>query len=462
MVTGESLPIEKRKGDPVIGSTINGMGSLRFRAERVGSETMLSRIIMLVRDAQGSKAPIQRTADLVSSYFVPVVIMLAIATFVVWFDFGPEPALTYGMISAITVLIIACPCAMGLATPTAIMVGTGRGAERGILIKDAAALETAYKIRAIVFDKTGTLTTGKPKLTDIVTFGRATERSALAVAASLEAGSEHPLAEAILAAAKRRKLTTTAAKKFAAVPGYGIHGTIRRKEYFFGNLRFMHRMKVDTLTAEEHLGALEAKGKTAMCLAVDGKLIAVIAVADTVKDSAREAVLQLRKAGVETHMISGDNRRTAEAIAKQVGIDHVIAEVLPDDKAREVRRLQKNGHVVAMVGDGINDAPALAAADVGIAMGSGTDVAMEAADITLINKDMRSVPAALKLSRRTMRTIRQNLGWAFGYNILLIPVAAGALYPAWGILLDPILASGAMAASSISVVANSLRLKYFS
>lgn len=459
MVTGESIPVEKTTGAAVIGSTVNKTGSFTFRATKVGKDTMLAQIIALVEAAQGSKAPIQRIADIISSYFVPIVIMLAIFTFMVWFVFGPEPALIYAILNTVAVLIIACPCAMGLATPTAIMVGTGKGAEHGILIKDAESLEIAHTITTVVFDKTGTLTHGKPVVTDIRAYSEAKEESLLALAASLEKGSEHSLAEAIVQKAEEQKLSLLSVEKFNAIPGHGIEGLINGKRVVFGNRKLMNRDGISVETVEDDVRLWEQEGKTVMMLAQDKTLLGIIAVADTIKESAKEGVAALRTIGVEAIMITGDNTRTAEAIAKQIGITKVFADVLPQEKESHVRALQQEGKKVAMVGDGINDAPALAAADVGIAMGTGTDVAIEAANITLMNKDLRSIAMALVLSKKTMRTIKMNLFWAFGYNVLLIPVAMGVLYPFFEILLNPILASVAMALSSISVVTNSLRLK---
>lgn len=459
MVTGESIPIDKTKNDVVIGATMNKTGSFTFRASKVGQETMLAQIIKLVQEAQGSKAPIQRLADLVSSYFVPIVIMLAIATFVVWYDFGPAPVLTFALLNTVVVLIIACPCAMGLATPTAIMVGTGKGAEHGILIKDAASLETAHKIKTIIFDKTGTLTKGKPEVTDIIPVDSMSKDELLTLAGSIEKGSEHSLAEAIVKDAEANGLALSKVEKFQAIPGHGVEGTVEGKRVVFGNKRLMDKEKIDVSSAASEISKMENVGKTVMMVGADGRLIGLIAVADIIKESALEGLAALQKLGIEVAMITGDNQRTANAIARNLGIAKVLAEVLPDQKEAEVRKIQAEGKVVAMVGDGINDAPALAAADVGIAMGSGTDVAIEAADITLINKDLKSVAAAIVLSKKTMKTIRMNLVWAFGYNAILIPVAMGALYPFWGILLNPIFASVAMATSSVSVVSNSLLLK---
>jgi len=459
MVTGESIPADKAKGDFVVGATLNKTGSFTFKATKVGQETMLAQIIKLVQEAQGSKAPIQRLADLVSSYFVPIVIMLAIATFVVWYDVGTSPALTFALLNTVAVLIIACPCAMGLATPTAIMVGTGKGAEHGILIKDAESLETAHKINTIIFDKTGTLTKGKPEVTDIIMTDSLTKKEALRLAASLEKGSEHSLAESIVNDAENKNLTLGKVEKFQAIPGHGVEGMIEGKRIMLGNRRLMEKEHISLGSRQAETEKLEHEGKTVMMLAADGTLIALIAVADTLKETAQDAVRQLQKLGIEVVMITGDNQRTASAIAQKVGIARVLAEILPDQKEAEVRKIQAEGKIVAMVGDGINDAPALAAANIGIAMGSGTDVAIEAAGITLINRDLRSVVSAIILSKKTMRTIRMNLVWAFGYNIILIPVAMGVLYPFFHILLNPIFASVAMATSSVSVVFNSLLLK---
>ena len=456
MITGESIPTDKAKGDTVVGSTMNKLGTFTYKATKVGSETMLSQIVKLVQEAQGSKAPIQRLADVISSYFVPIVIMLAIATFVLWYVF--TGALLLALLSMVAVLIIACPCAMGLATPTAIMVGTGKGAEHGILIKDAASLETAHKINAIVFDKTGTLTKGKPEVTDVIPFG-IKENELLSLAASIEKGSEHSLAEAIVKEGEKQKIKIEGVSKFHAISGFGVEAMIGKDSIFFGNRKLMEREKISVEKIEEQIAHFERMGKTVMLLAKNKKLVGIVAVADTIKDSAKEGIKKLQSIGIETIMITGDNTRTANAIAKQIGITRVLSEVLPEGKEKEIENIQKEGKIVAMVGDGINDAPALARADVGIAMGTGTDVAIEAADITLINKDLGAVSSAITLSKKTMRTIKQNLFWAFGYNVILIPVAMGVLYPFLHILLSPIFASAAMAMSSISVVTNSLRLK---
>lgn len=450
MVTGESIPVEKIKGDTVIGATLNKSGSFKFRATKVGSETMLARIVKMVAEAQSSRAPIQRLADLVSSYFVPIVLMLAVATFVVWFDFS---TFTSAFTNMIAVLIIACPCALGLATPTAIMVGTGKGAERGILIKNAEALEIAHKVKTIIFDKTGTLTEGKPVVTDVVG-----HKSTLQIAASLEQGSEHSLAEAIVSYAKEKAIAFRRVRMFQAIAGHGIEGSINGKKYYFGNRALMKREKIDIKKYEGQIAKLEEEGKTVMILARrHGEPLGLIAVADTLKKSAKETVAALNKKGIAVWMITGDNKRTAKAVSRLAGIKNIMAEVLPEDKAAKVRELKTS--TVAFVGDGINDAPALASADIGIAMGTGTDVAIESAGITLLNKDLRSVVSAIDLSKKTLTVIKQNLFWAFGYNTVLIPVAMGILYPFFGVLLNPALAAFAMAASSISVVGNSLRLK---
>lgn len=460
MVTGESMPVDKTKGDTVIGATINKSGTFIYKATKVGKDTMLSQIVKLVQEAQGSKAPIQKLADIISSYFVPIVIMLAIATFVIWYIFGSSPAFIFAMLNTVAVLIIACPCAMGLATPTAIMVGTGKGAEKGILIKDAQSLEIAHKINTVIFDKTGTLTVGKPEVTDVLNYKLRIENQELVqIAASLEKGSEHSLAEALLKKAEAEGTELLSVKNFKAISGFGIEGGVEGKKYVFGNLKLMDRDKVDISDFQSKIETLETQGKTVMILAQEKTLLGLIAVADTLKDSAKAGVQALKKKNIEVVMITGDNKRAAQAIASQAGIERVLAEVLPQDKEAEVKKIQAEGKIVAMTGDGINDAPALAAADVGIAMGTGTDVAIEAADITLINKDLSSVAAAIDLSKKTMRTIKLNLFWAFGYNVILIPVAMGALYPFFGILMNPIFASAAMALSSISVVGNSLLLK---
>ncbi|MHB0870888.1 MAG: heavy metal translocating P-type ATPase [Chloroflexota bacterium] len=461
MITGESIPVEKGPGDEVIGATINKTGSFRFRATKVGKDTVLAQIIRLVEEAQGSKAPIQRLADVISGYFVPAVIVTALVTFVVWLLFGPTPAFTYALLNMVAVLIIACPCALGLATPTAIMVGTGKGAENGVLIRSGEALETAHKIKAIILDKTGTLTQGKPVVTDLLPANGTSQEELLYLAASAERGSEHPLGEAIVAAARERGLDLADPGEFEAIPGHGIEATIEGRKVVLGNQKLMDDRGYGLNGLDEGVTALSDQGKTPMFVAVDGRLAGIVAVADTLKPGSREAVAELKRLGVEVAMLTGDNRRTAAAIARQLGIDRVLAEVLPEQKAQEVKKLQAEGKVVAMVGDGINDAPALAQADVGIAIGTGTDVAMEASDVTLISGDVRGVVTAIRLSKQTMRTIKQNLFWAFAYNVALIPLAAGLFYPLFGILLNPIFAGVAMATSSVSVVSNSLRLRRF-
>jgi Cu+-exporting ATPase len=459
MVTGESLPVTKDVGDQVIGATINQTGAFRFRATGVGKDTMLAQIIRLVEQAQGSKAPIQRLADLVASYFVPVVIFIAIATFVVWFDFGPSPALTFALVSAVAVLIIACPCALGLATPLSIMVATGKGAQNGVLIRSAEALEAVHKLHAIVLDKTGTITRGEPALTDTVIAGRASEDELVRLVASAERSSEHPLGQAIVAAAEQRGLVSSEPSEFDSITGRGLRAQVEGRRLLVGTRRLLQEEGIDPNPLEGEAQRLEAEGKTAIFAALDDRPAGVLAVADTVKPDSLVAIAALQRLGLEVVMITGDNRRTAEAIAHQVGIERVLAEVLPEDKALEVRHLQDEGKLVGMVGDGINDAPALAQADVGIAIGTGTDVAIEASDITLISGELRGVATSLNLSRATMRNIRQNLVFAFGYNAMGIPVAAGVLYPFLGLQLSPMIAAAAMAASSLSVVSNANRLR---
>jgi len=466
MLTGESIPVEKGPADEVIGATINKTGTFRFRATKVGKDTALAQIVRLVEEAQGSKAPIQRLADKVAGIFVPIVFLIAAVTFAIWLLFGPPPAFTLAMLAAVSVLIIACPCALGLATPTAIMVGTGKGAENGILIRSGEALERAYRLTAIVLDKTGTLTEGKPVVTDIVTLpladGDALDADdLLGLAASAERGSEHPLGEAIVERARERGLDLADTEGFNAIPGQGVEVTVSGRRLLLGNLRLMHEREIALGSLHDRAESIATEGKTPMFVAADGRLVGLIAVADTLKPNSREAVDKLRQIGLDVYMVTGDNRRTAEAIAAQVGIDRVLAEVLPEAKAEEVRKLQAEGRVVAMVGDGINDAPALAQADIGIAIGTGADVAMEASDITLIRGDLLPIVTAVSLSKATMRTIRQNLFWAFGYNAALIPVAAGILYPLFGVHLSPMIAAAAMALSSVSVVSNSLRLRRF-
>ncbi len=461
MVTGESVPVDKEPGDAVVGATVNQTGSFRFRATAVGSDTLLAQVIRLVQEAQASRAPIQRLADKVSSYFVPAVIFIAIATFVLWFDLGPGQPLTLGLVSAVSVLIIACPCALGLATPLSIMVGTGKGAENGVLIRSAESLETAHTVGTVVLDKTGTVTRGEPSLTDVVPLDGMDEQSLLRLAGSADRLSEHPLAEAVVAGAGRRGVELAEPRGFESVTGRGVRATVDGRELLVGNRRLLEEEGVDPEPLEEAAGRLESQGKTVIRVAADGKPVGVVAVADTAKPESAAAIAALRRREVEVVLMTGDNRRTAEAIAREVGIGRVLAEVLPDDKAAEVARLQGEGRVVAMVGVGINDAPALAQADVGVAIGTGTDVAIEASDVTLISGDLRGVVSALDLSRSTMRNIRQNLFFAFFYNVAGIPIAAGILYPFIGLLLNPIIAAAAMALSSLSVVTNANRLRTF-
>ncbi|MCR4403794.1 MAG: heavy metal translocating P-type ATPase [Candidatus Acetothermia bacterium] len=462
MLTGESLPVEKGPGSEVIGGTLNRTGSFKFRATKVGKETALAQIIRLVEEAQGSKPPIARLADTIAGYFVPAVIGIALLTFIAWLLFGPEPRLTYALLNSIAVLIIACPCALGLATPTSIIVGTGKGAEHGILIRGGEALETAHKLDAIVLDKTGTLTRGEPQVTEVISQD-GNEEAVLALAASAERGSEHPLGEAIVRRAQELGLELADPEEFEALPGRGVRARVDGREVLLGNLRLMEDEGLDLGGLGEEAARLSAAGKTPMFLAVDRRAVGIIAVADTLKEGSKEAVAALKGLGLEVLMITGDDRRTAAAIAREAGLepDRVLAEVLPQDKVLEIKRLQAQGLRVAMVGDGINDAPALAQADVGIAIGTGTDVAMEAADITLVGGDLRGVVTAIALSRATIRNIRQNLFWAFFYNAILIPVAAGVLYPFFGLLLSPIFAAAAMGASSVTVVSNALRLRRF-
>jgi Cu+-exporting ATPase len=461
MLTGESLPVEKGPGTTVVGGSVNRTGTFTYRATRVGSETVLAQIIRLVEEAQGSKAPIQRLADRVASVFVPVVLAAAAITFAVWWAWGPEPAFFHALANAVGVLVIACPCAMGLATPTAIMVGTGKGAELGVLIKSAGALELLHQAETVVFDKTGTLTVGRPVVTDVIPVPGVEADELLALAAAAEQGSEHPLGEAIVSEAKARGLALPPVSEFQAVPGQGVDALAPDGRILLGNARMMQARGLDVAGLEPLARCLAAVGKSVVYVAFAGRAHGLVAVADVLKPEARAAVAALKALGVEVAMLTGDTRLTAEAIARDAGIDRVLAEVLPEQKAAEIKRLQEGLRIVAMVGDGINDAPALAQADVGIAMGSGTDVAIEAADITLMRGDLRGVVTAVELSRRTIRIIKENLAWAFGYNIVLVPVAAGALYPLWGVLLSPVLAGLAMALSSVSVVANSLRLKRF-
>lgn len=460
MLTGESMPVEKSIGDKIIGASINKNGMIKYKATRVGKDTALAQIIKLVEDAQGSKAPIAKMADIISGYFVPTVIGIAVLAALLWYFVGGETGV-FALTIFISVLVIACPCALGLATPTAIMVGTGKGAEYGVLIKSGVALETAHRIRTIVFDKTGTITEGKPKVTNVITANNIDEQYLLQIAASAEKSSEHPLGEAIVKGAEEKGLEFKKLEAFKAIPGYGIEVKIDGKNILLGNKKLMDERNISLEKLEEKSHKLADEGKTPMYVAIENALAGIIAVADTVKENSKRAIENLHKMGIEVAMITGDNRRTAEAIAKQVGIDRILAEVLPEDKANEVKKLQGEGKKVAMVGDGINDAPALAQADIGIAIGSGTDVAMESADIVLMRSDLMDVPTALQLSKKTIRNIKQNLFWAFGYNTLGIPVAMGVLYIFGGPLLNPIIAAAAMSFSSVSVLLNALRLKGF-
>lgn len=461
MITGESIPVEKKAGDKIIGATMNNTGSFTFIASRVGKDTMLSQIVRLVQEAQGSKAPIQRLADIIAGYFVPVVILIAMITFVIWMFAGPFPQLTYALIAFITVLIIACPCALGLATPTSIMVGTGKGAELGILIRNAGALETAYKINAILLDKTGTVSEGKPVVTDLVTFDGFSEDELLRMAASVEKASEHPLGEAIVKYANDRHLQLLPADGFKAAPGLGVSAVVSDEQILIGNISMLEQHGIATDKLDPLHEKFAEEGKTSMYAVRNKQVAGIIAVADPLKSDSAQAVARLKELGIKVFMITGDHPNTARSIAQQVGIDEFYARVLPDQKADYVKKMQDQGYKVGMVGDGINDAPALAQADVGIAIGTGTDIAMEASDITLISGNLSEVVVALELSRATMRNIKQNLFGSFFYNSLGIPVAAGILYPFFGILLNPMIAAAAMAASSVTVVSNALRLRRF-
>lgn len=459
MLTGESIPVEKSIGSQVVGASINKNGTIKFKAEKVGSDTVISQIIKLVEDAQGSKAPIAKLADIIAGYFVPVVVIIAIVAGLAWFIAGKGTV--FSLTVFISVLVIACPCALGLATPTAIMVGTGKGAENGILIKGGEALETTHKINTIVFDKTGTITEGKPVVTDIITSGNISEDELLKLAASAEKSSEHPLGEAIVRYCEEKNLEFYKIDKFMAVPGHGIEVIINGNDILLGNKKLMSDNNIELENLELVSDKLAGEGKTPMYIGINNKIGGIIAVADVVKENSAKAIKKLHDMGIEVAMITGDNKKTAQAIASQVGIDRVLAEVLPQDKSSEVKKLQDEGKFVAMVGDGINDAPALAQADIGIAIGSGTDVAMESADIVLMRSDLLDVPTAIKLSKRTMTNIKENLFWAFGYNVIGIPVAAGVLYLFGGPLLSPVIAALAMAFSSTSVLLNALRLKRF-
>jgi Cu+-exporting ATPase len=459
MISGEPVPVEKVSGEPLTGATVNGTGSLLMRAERVGRDTMLSQIVRMVAAAQRSRAPIQAIADKVSAWFVPSVVLVSVLAFIVWNLFGPSPPLAHALVNAIAVLIIACPCALGLATPMSIMVGTGRGATAGVLIKNAEALELMEKIDTLVVDKTGTLTVGKPKLVAVESVAGFGEQEVLRLSAALERASEHPLAEAIVEGATERGVEVPASVNFASHTGKGVTGEVEQRRVALGNAALMSELGIDTVALEESADARRAEGQGVMFVGLDGRLAGLLAVADPVKDSAAQAIAELHRAGVRIVMLTGDNRRTADAVGRRVGIDEVIADVLPDQKQARVEQLKAEGHRVAMAGDGINDAPALAAADVGIAMGTGTDVAMESAAITLVKGDLGGIVRARRLSQKVMRNIRQNLFFAFVFNAAGVPIAAGVLYPWFNLLLSPIIAGAAMALSSVTVIGNSLRLR---
>jgi Cu+-exporting ATPase len=459
MITGEPIPVEKNPGSRVTGGTINGNGGLIMEAQRVGSETLLAQIVRMVSEAQRSRAPIQRLADVVASYFVPAVIAIAVITFIVWGMFGPPPRMAYALVNAVAVLIIACPCALGLATPMAIMVATGRGATAGVLIKNAEALEILEKVNTLVVDKTGTLTEGKPRLVTVVSLDGAGDAELLRLAASLEQASEHPLARAVVAGAHERSLELIEPRTVRAIPGKGLVGTVDSHEVALGNAQLFEDLKISTGDLVKRAQSLQGEGQSVTFVAVDGRPLGMLGVADPIKPSTYEAIRTLQASGIRIVVVSGDNRATAEAVARKLGVDEVVAEVLPDEKGEVVKRLQSAGRVVAMAGDGINDAPALALARVGIAMGTGTDVAMQSAGITLVKGDLRGIVRARKLSQATMRNIRQNLFFAFVYNSLGVPIAAGVLYPFLGLLLSPMVASAAMTFSSVSVILNALRLR---
>ncbi len=459
MVTGESIPVGKAAGDRLIGATVNGTGSLLMRAEKVGADTLLSQIVNMVAEAQRSRAPIQKLADTVSGYFVPIVVLIAAIAFAVWGLWGPEPRLTFAIINAVAVLIIACPCALGLATPISIMVGTGRGAMAGVLIKNAEALEIMEKVDTLVVDKTGTLTEGKPRLVAVTTIHDFGEQETLRLAASLERASEHPLAEAIVRGADEKGIELAQTSEFLSITGKGVTGNVDGHKVALGNIKLLENLRIDPSDLPQQADKQRAQGQTVMFIAIDGKAAGLISVADPVKESTPEAIEDLHKAGIRVVMLTGDSRATAEAVAGKLDIDQVHAEVLPDEKVQDVKQLQAEGHIVAMAGDGINDAPALAQAHVGIAMGTGTDVAMESAGVTLVKGDLRGIVRARRLSRATMRNIRQNLLFAFMYNSAGVPVAAGVLYPLFGLLLSPMIAAAAMSFSSVSVISNSLRLR---
>ena len=461
MISGEPIPVEKNPGDPVVGATVNGTGSLIMQAEKVGADTLLSQIVQMVAEAQRSRAPIQKLADVVSGYFVPVVIGIAALAFVTWLLIGPEPRLTYALIAAVSVLIIACPCALGLATPMSIMVSTGTGATMGVLFKNAEAIEILRKVNTLVVDKTGTLTEGRPKLTDVVPAAGFDETELLKLAATLEKGSEHPLAAAIVEGAEAREVTLSTTTDFDSITGKGVSGTVDGRKILLGNRKLLEDFSIDPGEMATQADNMRKKGETVMFVAVDNTIAGLVAVADPIKETTPEAIRQLHKENIRIVMLTGDNKATADAVANKLDIDEVVAEVLPDEKADAVKKYQRRGEIVAMAGDGINDAPALAQAEVGIAMGTGTDVAMESAGVTLVKGDLTGIVRARKLSRATMSNIRQNLFFAFIYNSLGIPVAAGVLYPVFGILLSPIIAAAAMSLSSVSVITNALRLKTF-
>ncbi|GMR12167.1 MAG: heavy metal translocating P-type ATPase [Gemmatimonadota bacterium] len=461
MITGESLPVDKAVGDEVVGATMNTTGSFKFKATRIGKDTALAQIVRMVQDAMGSKAPIARLVDVVSGYFVPTVMILSILTFLTWFNFGGSEALAFGVVTAVTVLIIACPCAVGMAVPMSMVAGVGKGAEHGVLIRNGEALQVSSKLNKIVLDKTGTITRGKPALTDVVAAPDFEEEDVLRLAAAADRPSEHPLAQAIVMAAQDRGLDPPEPESFDAVPGHGVETKIGGRQVLVGNRKLMERAEIDPESLDPDVLRLQEDGKTAMYVAIDGRPAGIVAVADTVKEDSLEAIRVMRGLGLEVVMLTGDNERTARAIARQVGIDHILAEVLPEDKAREVHKLKIDGSKVGMVGDGINDAPALVEADVGFAIGTGTDVAIEAADVTLMSGSLKGVAYAIEVSRATMRNAKQSLFGAFLYNSLGIPVAAGVLYPVFGVLLSPLLAGAAMAASSVTVVSNANRLRFF-
>jgi Cu+-exporting ATPase len=460
MITGEPIPVEKQAGDRVVGATVNGTGSFVMRAERVGSETLLSQIVQMVADAQRSRAPIQRLADVVSSYFVPAVVLIAVITFIVWSVWGPEPRMAYGLVNAVAVLIIACPCALGLATPMSVMVATGKAAQNGVLFRNAEAIEVMRKVDTLVVDKTGTLTEGKPRLESVVVANGFDEQTLLRLAGSLEKSSEHPLASAIVAGAQQRRVEIKDASRFQSMTGKGVVGEVDGHQVAVGNRSLLDDLKLDPAELAARAEDLRANGQTIMFVVIDGKPAGLIGVADPIKETTPAAIKQLHAEGIRLVMVTGDSRTTAEAVARKLGIDEVVAEVLPEQKVDAVKRFQDAGRIVGMAGDGINDAPALAQAHVGIAMGTGTDIAMQSADVTLVKGDLSGIVRARSLSRATMGNIKQNLFFAFIYNTLGVPIAAGVLYPFFGILLSPMIAAAAMSFSSVSVIANALRLNH--